>query len=108
MRTISDAVDPLRDAGLETDALPQAIETREIGDWRARTPLGAQKLTFGAFLDRAAVAETMARRIGAERVAAGFAAAGGAPRAADVVEGLLAPAATAPGTKTGPSGAGRS
>lgn len=53
VRTISDAVDPLRDAGLDAEALPQAIETREIGDWRARTPLGAQKLAFGAFMDRA-------------------------------------------------------
>ncbi|MFA9271064.1 MAG: glycosyltransferase, partial [Baekduiaceae bacterium] len=55
VRTLSDAVEHLRAAGLEAEALPQAIETRELGDWRARTPLGAQKLTFGAFLDRAEI-----------------------------------------------------
>jgi hypothetical protein len=38
---------------------------------------------------RAAVRATMSKRAGAERVARGFAAAGGAPAAADVVEELL-------------------
>lgn len=41
---------------------------------------------------RAGVEEALTRRAGAVRVAAGFAAAGGAPRAADEVEGLLASA----------------
>lgn len=55
VRTLADAVEPLRAAGLAAEALPQAIEARELGDWRARTPLGAQKLTFGTFLDRAEI-----------------------------------------------------
>lgn len=55
VRTLSAAVEPLRDAGLQVEPLPQAIESREVEDWRARTPLGAQKLTFGAFVDRAEI-----------------------------------------------------
>lgn len=55
VRTLSATVEPLRAAGLAAEALPPAIEAREIEDWRARTPLGAQKLTFGTFVDRAEI-----------------------------------------------------
>jgi MGT family glycosyltransferase len=51
---------------------------------------------------RSAVREAVGKRAGAERVRAGFAAAGGAPAAADAFEDLLPPAVTAgTGSATG-------
>lgn len=55
MRTLGAAVAPLRETGIDAEPLPAGIEARELDDWRARTPLGAQKRTFAAFMDRAEV-----------------------------------------------------
>lgn len=53
VRTISAAVEPLRAANLEAEPVALAIERREIEDWRARTPLGAQKRAFAGWMERA-------------------------------------------------------
>lgn len=55
VRTLAAAVDPLRAAGLDAEPLPAAVEERELDDWRARTPMGAQRRAFAAWMDRAEV-----------------------------------------------------
>jgi UDP:flavonoid glycosyltransferase YjiC (YdhE family) len=55
VRTLSAAIEPLRAAGLDAEPLPAAVEAREVDDWRARTPLGAQRRTFAAWMDRAEI-----------------------------------------------------
>lgn len=55
VRTLSAAVEPLRAAGLAAEPLPADIERREVDDFRARTPIGALRRAFTAWMDRAEI-----------------------------------------------------
>jgi len=84
-------------AGVPVCAVPfgrdQFEVARRVEVAGAGTRLPARRLTPARL--RACVREAIRRRAGAERVAAGFARAGGAPRAADAVEALAGGAYTA-------------
>jgi MGT family glycosyltransferase len=43
----------MRELGFDAAPIDPAIEARQIDDWRARTPIGALKLSLGGFFDRA-------------------------------------------------------
>jgi MGT family glycosyltransferase len=51
--TMSGAVESLRALGLEADAVDPQIEAAKIDDWRARTPIGAQRREVAFFVGRA-------------------------------------------------------
>lgn len=53
VRTLASEVALLRDLGFAAAAIDPAIERREIDDWRARTPIGAQRRAVKMFADRA-------------------------------------------------------
>lgn len=55
VRTLSAAVEPLQAAGLDAEPLPPEIEGRQIDDFRARTPIGALRRGFTAWMDRAEI-----------------------------------------------------
>jgi MGT family glycosyltransferase len=54
VRTLASEVGLLRALGFEAERIDPAIERREIDDWRARTPMGAQRKAVRIFADRAA------------------------------------------------------
>ncbi|SRR5581483_8738813 len=51
--TMSGAVETLRELGLEADPVDPQIEAVKIDDWRARTPIGAQRREVKFFVSRA-------------------------------------------------------
>ncbi len=53
VRTLASEVGMLRGLGFEAEAIDPAIEAREIDDWKARTPIGAQQKAVRIFADRA-------------------------------------------------------
>lgn len=53
VRTLASEVEVLRGLGFEAEAIDPAIERREIDDWRARTPIGAQRRAVRMFAERA-------------------------------------------------------
>lgn len=53
VRTLASEVEVLRGLGFEAEAIDPAIECREIDDWRARTPIGAQRRAVRMFAERA-------------------------------------------------------
>lgn len=53
VRTLASEVELLRGLGFEAAAIDPAIERREIDDWQARTPIGAQRRAVRMFADRA-------------------------------------------------------
>lgn len=53
VRTLATEVGLLRALGFEAEAIDPAIERREHGDWRARTPIGALQDNLTVFLERA-------------------------------------------------------
>lgn len=53
VRTLASEVDTMRDLSFEAAAIDPAVERREIGDWRARTPIGALREGLRGFFDRA-------------------------------------------------------
>lgn len=55
VRTIGSQVEMLRSTGLDAEQIDPAIEAIELGDHRARSPLGAQKLAMRAFAARGAI-----------------------------------------------------
>lgn len=53
VRTLASQVDLMRERGLEAAAIDPRIEELEHDDWRARTPVGANKRVIRTFLRRA-------------------------------------------------------
>jgi UDP:flavonoid glycosyltransferase YjiC (YdhE family) len=51
--TMSGAVEELCEMGIETAPVDSRIESVKIDDWRARTPIGAQRREVAFFVDRA-------------------------------------------------------
>lgn len=55
VRTLADAVDTMRAAGLSAAPIAAASEARAIDDWKVRSPLESVKRSLRAFVDRAAI-----------------------------------------------------
>ena len=53
VRTLSSEVGLLRELGFEAAPIDPAIERRELADWRARTPIGAEQDNLNVFFERA-------------------------------------------------------
>jgi MGT family glycosyltransferase len=53
VRTLSSEVGLMRGLGFDAAPIDPAIEARQIDDWRAKTPIGALKLSLAGFFDRA-------------------------------------------------------
>jgi MGT family glycosyltransferase len=53
VRTLASEVELLRDLGFEAAPIDPAIERRELADWRARTPIGAEQDNLYVFFERA-------------------------------------------------------
>lgn len=53
IRTLASEVELMRSLGFDAAPMDPAIEARQIDDWRARTPIGALKLSLAGFFDRA-------------------------------------------------------
>jgi MGT family glycosyltransferase len=53
VRTLASEVELLRDLGFEAAPIDPAIERRELADWRARTPIGAEQDNLNVFFERA-------------------------------------------------------
>ncbi|MDP9479359.1 MAG: glycosyltransferase [Actinomycetota bacterium] len=53
VRTLASEVELLRGLGFEAAAMDPAIERREIDDWKARTSIGALRVSLRGFFDRA-------------------------------------------------------
>ena len=53
VRTLSSEVGLLRDLGFEAAPIDPAIERKELADWRARTPIGAEQDNLNVFFERA-------------------------------------------------------
>jgi MGT family glycosyltransferase len=88
--------------GITQRALAAGVPVCVVPFGRDQTAVAARVISAGAGTQvlrdeltpeavRAAIREAMTMRAGAERVAAGFARAGGAPAAADALEALLVP-----------------
>jgi UDP:flavonoid glycosyltransferase YjiC (YdhE family) len=92
-------------AGVPVCVVPFGRDQFVVAETVARAGAGTRVLP--AELDpaslRAAVREAMAMRAGAQRVAAGFARAGGPPAAAEALEALLAGRPPVPAPAPGPT-----
>ena len=77
--TMSAAVETLRELGLEADPVAPQIEAAKIDDWRARTPIGAQRREVKFFVSRAPheVADVQAALHGADALLVDATAWGG-------------------------------
>ena len=53
VRTLSSEVELLRELGFEAAPIDPAIERKELADWRARTPIGAEQDNLNVFFERA-------------------------------------------------------
>ena len=53
VRTLASEVERVRALGLSAEPIDQAIEARELDDWRAKNPLQALALAMSTFADRA-------------------------------------------------------
>jgi MGT family glycosyltransferase len=53
VRTLASEVEGMRELGFDAAPIDPAVEARQIDDWRAKTPIGALKLSLAGFFDRA-------------------------------------------------------
>jgi len=53
VRTLASEVGLMRELGFDAAPIDPAIEARQIDDWRAKSPVGALKLSLAAFFERA-------------------------------------------------------